>query len=70
MGKRVGRYPEAFRRVAVERMRKLRNVSVLARELEIDLHKNANGGIEPPAMRIQADSNYVPVYSDLGFLCR
>ena len=35
-------------RVAVERMRKLRNVSVLARELEIDLHKNANGGIEPP----------------------
>ena len=36
MGKRVGRYPEAFRRMAVERMRNCANVSALARELEID----------------------------------
>jgi transposase-like protein len=34
--KRVGRYPEAFRRMAVERMRNCANVSALARELEID----------------------------------
>ena len=34
--KRVGKYPEAFRRMAVERMRDCANVSALARELEID----------------------------------
>jgi len=36
VGKRVGRYPEAFRRMAVEWMRNCANVSALARELEID----------------------------------
>lgn len=34
--KRVGRYPEGFRQMAVERMRSCANVSALARELEID----------------------------------
>lgn len=36
VGKRVERYPEAFRRMAVEWMRNCTNVSALARELEID----------------------------------
>ena len=34
--KRVGRYPEAFPRMAVEQMRNCANLSALARELEID----------------------------------
>ena len=34
--KRVGRYPEAFRRMAVGRMRNCANVSALVRELDID----------------------------------
>ena len=34
--KRVGRYPEAFRRMAVERMKDCANVSELARELGVD----------------------------------
>ncbi len=34
--KRVGRYPAAFRRMAVERMRDCANVCELARELGVD----------------------------------
>jgi len=34
--KRVGKYPEAFRRMALERMKDCANVCALARELGID----------------------------------
>ena len=36
MPKRVGKYPKAFRQMAVERMRNCANVSALAQELGVD----------------------------------
>ena len=36
MPKRVGKYPKAFRQMAVERMRNCANVSALAEELGVD----------------------------------